>query len=60
MKKIIFAFLLIFSCLGTHAQQGIWNDKGLIELTQPSRLFTNMFWRWTPKARRSSMTCMPL
>ena len=33
MKKIIFAFLLIFSCLGTHAQQGIWNDKGLIELT---------------------------
>ena len=42
MKKIVFALVFIFSCLGVHAQLGYWGSSGFVELT-PDESFVYKF-----------------
>jgi hypothetical protein len=42
MKKILFALVFIFNCLGAHAQLGYWGNSGFVELT-PDESFVYKF-----------------
>ena len=53
MKKIMFALVLFFSCMGVHAQLGYWNNKGLVEMTPVESIVYKFVWPMDDESRET-------